>query len=349
MIDQIEPDLIRLLEWLPVPAFVYAGDGTIRHMNAAWESLVGCLPPDSLCRSEEDQRVLAGGVVRSEITFPVPDRTRDFTMAITKRRAKHPDWGDVIVGIGQDLAGRPSPEQDEALAHLRHELQSPLSAIAGLANLVLESPLDHGQRDSVRLIQSTAESCHALLTDMLDSSRPARGEWSLRPSELSLPEFLEDVLRPFELRADARHLKFSYSVANDVPERLHSDALRLRQVLQNLAANALKYTDSGSVSVNVAAVDFEGGRGIQFSVRDTGIGIPKDKQSDIFRPFVQAHGSYTRRYGGTGLGLSIASRIVTLLGGRIWVESAPLEGSVFSFIIPCDVELAPEAPPRWLA
>ena len=205
-----------------------------------------------------------------------------------------------------------------------------------MANLVLESPLDHGQRDSLRLIQTTAESCHALLTDMLDTSRPARGEWSLRPSEFSLPEFLDEVLRPFELRADSRHLKFSYSVAKDVPERLHSDALRLRQVLQNLAGNALKYTESGSVTVSVTAVDFEEGHGVQFSVKDTGIGIPKDKQAEIFRPFVQAHGSSTRRYGGTGLGLSIASRIVTLLGGRIWVESTPLEGSVFSFIIPCD-------------
>jgi HPt (histidine-containing phosphotransfer) domain-containing protein len=205
-----------------------------------------------------------------------------------------------------------------------------------LAGILLESPLDEGQRDSIKLIQSTAESGYVLLNDMFEASRPAQGEWSLRPTEFSLREFLDDVLKPFELRAGSRQPRFSYAVADDAPARLHSDPLRLRQVLQNLAGNAIKYTENGSIDIRVASVDCEGRPGVQFSVRDTGIGVPKDKQSIIFQPFVQAHGSSTRRYGGTGLGLSIASRIVTLLGGRIWVESEPLEGSVFSFIVPCD-------------
>jgi len=336
MIDQIEPDLIRLLDWLPTPAFAHDPDGTMRYGNAALVSLLGSAPQHVIFRGEEHPRLLAGEVVRSESTFRLSGDDHDFTILATKRAAKHPQWGDVIVGIGQDLSGGRSPEQDDAMAHLRHELQSPLSAIAGLASLLLESPLDDDQRNSLRLIHSTAESCLALLTDMVEASKPGRGEWSLRPTEFSLREFLDEVLRPFELRADSRRLRFSYSVAKDVPARVHSDALRLRQVLQNLVGNAFKYTEAGSVEVDVTVVDLEAGPDIRFSVRDTGIGVPEDQQSAIFLPFVQGHGSATRRYGGTGLGLSIASRIVTLLGGRIWVESKPLEGSVFSFVIPCD-------------
>jgi signal transduction histidine kinase/HPt (histidine-containing phosphotransfer) domain-containing protein len=337
MIDQTASDLTSILEWLPVPAFVLGGEGTIRYVNSALASLIGGSPQRSLGRSltDENCRVLAGEVVRSETTFSGADRGRDFTLRFIKRVARHPQWGDVIVGIGEELTGRRTPEGDETLAHLRHELQSPLSAIAGLSSLLLESPLDAGQRESLRLIQSTAETCSALLNDMLDTSKPAQGEWSLRPSEFSLREFLDGVLKPFALRADARYLRFSYSVAEEVPDRIHCDPLRLRQVLQNLAGNAIKYTEAGSVEASVTAVpDFEGRPGLQFSVRDTGIGVPKDKQSIIFQPFVQAHGSSTGRYGGTGLGLSIASRIVTLLGGRIWVESEPAVGSVFSFVIP---------------
>jgi PAS domain S-box-containing protein len=362
MIDQsqivwLSDDFIRLLDWLPAPAFVRDSEGSMRHMNAALIAMCGsgsqlCIGrplaevvSEDISRrvAEEDKRVLAGEVVRSDTTVRLPECGRQVSILTTKRAAKHPEWGPVIVGIGQDVTGRRDPEQDETIAHLRHELQGPLSAIAGLSGLLLESPLDAGQRDSLRLIQSTAESCQALLHDMLADSKPGRGEWSMRPKEFTLREYLDDVLKPFELRAASRHLQFSYSVADSAPEQLHSDPLRLRQVLQNLVGNALKYTETGGVVVVVTTVEFEHLPAIEFRVHDTGIGIPQDKQAAIFRPFVQAHGSSTRRYGGTGLGLSIASRIVTLLGGRIWVESEPLRGSTFSFVIPCQARFEPSA------
>lgn len=332
------PELTRLLEWLPVAAFVRDRQGTLRHVNPALHRLTGAPIEGCLGRqlAEEDRRVFAGEVVHSETTFRVTGGMV-FTMQFSKRQARHPEWGEVVVGIGcGGDGGRRSGQRDEAVALLRHELQSPLSAITGLADLLLQGTMTADQRESVRLIQASAGTCFDLVNDMLGVTRTSLDNWSSRPSEFSLREFLKTRLKPFELSAGSRGIAFSYTVEDAVPDRLYSDPLRLGQVLQNLVGNAMKFTDAGTIAIQVTGVaDVHGGAGVRFSVSDTGIGISPEQQEAIFEPFVQAHGAEdARRYGGMGLGLSIAARIVKLLGGEIGVVSQLGQGSAFWFVIP---------------
>jgi HPt (histidine-containing phosphotransfer) domain-containing protein len=189
------------------------------------------------------------------------------------------------------------------------------------------------QHESLQIIRSTAGACLSLLADITDAKLSV-DKWTVRPTEFLLREFLADVLKPFELRARGRHLRFSYLVADELSDRVYTDPLRLRQVLDNLVWNALKFTEAGVVDVSVVGVSDHGSSaGIQFSVRDTGVGISEQRLSQIRELFVQRHASPIQRDGGTCLGLSVASRIVRLLDGRMWVESEPSRGSIFSFIV----------------
>jgi PAS domain S-box-containing protein len=233
-----------------------------------------------------------------------------------------------------DRAEALSAAKSDFLANMTHEVRTPLNGILGMTGLALETQLENDQREYLELVKSSAEALLSLVNDVLDFSKYEVGKLGLDCVEFSLRELLRDVLRPLALRASVSGLAFESTIEDQAPDRLIGDPLRISQVLRNLAANAIKFTGQGKVSVTVKAESVEASRvTLHFSVRDTGIGVPPEKHRAIFEPFTQADGSTTRRYGGTGLGLSICSGLVELMDGRIWLESELGRGSTFHFTL----------------
>jgi CheY-like chemotaxis protein/nitrogen-specific signal transduction histidine kinase/HPt (histidine-containing phosphotransfer) domain-containing protein len=236
--------------------------------------------------------------------------------------------------------------KSDFLAHVSHEVRTPLNAILGMNELALDTPVTDQQRKYLTVVQSAAEALLEVINDLLDFSKIEAGKLELHRATFSLRTALNDTLRSLALRAHRKELELVGRIHSDVPDSFVGDAGRLRQVLTNLVGNAIKFTEKGEVVVEVETLAEENGSGqgepldpesppctLLFSVRDTGIGIPQQKQAKIFQAFEQADSSTTRRYGGTGLGLSIASRLVGLMGGRITVDSEPGRGSTFRFTV----------------
>jgi len=220
------------------------------------------------------------------------------------------------------------------LANISHELRTPMNGIIGMTELALDTELSAEQRDLLETSRNSAISLLYLLNDVLDFSRmEAKGvqldNVSFDPAKLVL-----ETVRVIEDHAKQKGLSLTCEISPEIPPAVTGDPARLRQILVNLLGNALKFTPAGSVLVR-AIVESRASDQIQirFSVTDTGIGIPKEKQSVIFQPFAQADGSMTRKYGGTGLGLSISMRLVEMMGGRMWMASEPGKGSTFHFSI----------------
>ncbi len=219
------------------------------------------------------------------------------------------------------------------LANVSHELRSPMTAILGMIDVALpkaEAPL---VRDCLETAKGSADLLLALLNDLLDSARIESGRLLLESAPFSLRRLLDQVATILAARAAGKGLVFSCRVADGTPDAFVGDAVRLKQVLLNLAGNAVKFTEHGEVEVAVRALDGESGRRLELSVRDTGIGISAADQTRLFQPFSQVDPSMTRQFGGTGLGLSISKSLVELMGGRIAVASEPGRGSTFSFTI----------------
>jgi signal transduction histidine kinase/CheY-like chemotaxis protein len=244
------------------------------------------------------------------------------------------------------VAEEANQAKSEFLANMSHEIRTPLNGIIGMTELALDTGLSLEQREYLTMVKSSADALLSILNDILDFSKIEMRKLELEQIPFSVRDHLADLLKPLALRAEQKDLEVVCHVLPDVPSVAVGDPGRLRQVLVNLVGNAIKFTERGQILVQVEMVSKTAGDMVlHYFVSDSGMGIPADKQQAIFEPFKQADGSTTRRFGGTGLGLAISSTLVELMGGKIWLESEPLEGSTFHFTAQLGITDARPEPP----
>ena len=304
-----------------------------------------------------------------ERELSLPDNQRRWLM--WTQRAIKDDRGETLEyqGVGHDITLRKEAEaallhakeaaeaadraKSEFLAIVSHEIHTPINGVIGFAQILADSPLSPEQREQVAIIKSSGHALEKLIADILDLSKIEAGKIEIESSPFGLHKCIEEVMAFFQLKARAASLQLVFNIEADVPAIVNSDEARLRQILTNLVNNALKFTERGSVTLQVSCMrgepvsmgDSRRELRLFFAVSDTGIGIPADKIQKLFKPFSQVDTSSERRRSGTGLGLIISKRLCELMGGSISVDSKPGEGTTFRFSILTDYEKGDTLPP----